>query len=106
MALNIILSSSPRSVAAPCGRLIRCKPLRCQLSRKNLIHITPHPRLAGLGGADQGVLGGAIVFGRVFVLRRIAATHVTALQAKPKVDPAVAHLHALLTYVFIGFSNA
>ncbi|HKD85889.1 MAG TPA: hypothetical protein VKB58_14145 [Terriglobales bacterium] len=33
------------------------------------------------------------MFGRVFVLGGIAATNVAALQAKPQVDPAIAHPH-------------
>jgi hypothetical protein len=42
------------------------------------------------------------MLGRVFVLRRIAATHVPAYHAQAQVNPGVAHLHALFTNVRIG----
>jgi hypothetical protein len=43
------------------------------------------------------------VLGRVLVLGRIAASHVSAFQAHPEMDPGIAHLDALVADVFGGF---
>jgi hypothetical protein len=42
------------------------------------------------------------VLGCVLVFGRVATADVTALQAKPQVDPMIAHLHAFFTHVNIG----
>jgi hypothetical protein len=42
------------------------------------------------------MLGSMEVLGSVFVLRRIAAAHVTTLQAQAQMDPGVTHFQALL----------
>jgi len=42
------------------------------------------------------------VFGRVFVLRRIAAADVSAYQTKPQVDPGVAQFHTLSADANVG----
>jgi hypothetical protein len=55
-----------------------------------LIDITPAPILTWLKRLDDGVLGVVKVLGGVFILRRIAATHMAALRAKAEVDPRVA----------------
>jgi hypothetical protein len=44
------------------------------------------------------------MLGGVLVLRRIAASHVPASQAKPQVDPFVAHFHAFFANMLVcGF---
>ncbi len=45
---------------------------------------------------------GPKVLGGVLVFRGIAATHMTAGQAKPQVDPGVADLDAILAFMFTG----
>jgi hypothetical protein len=48
-------------------------------------------------------MGGLVeVLGGVLVLRGIAAAYVTALQAKPQVDPGITHLQALFTAFSTG----
>ena len=47
------------------------------------------------------MLGVMEVLGCVLVLRRIAATHASALQAKPQVDPCVSGFDAVFTDVFV-----
>jgi hypothetical protein len=42
------------------------------------------------------------VLRRVFVLGRIATTHVPACQAQPKMYPSVTHFHALFAHVLAG----
>jgi hypothetical protein len=42
------------------------------------------------------------MFGRVLVLRGIAATDVSAGQTQAEVDPSVAHLQTFLTTVSMG----
>jgi len=79
--------------------LRRDKSSWSNLSRNHFVHITPHPRLARLDRSHQGVFRGMEMFGRVFVLRRIATPHMSALQAHPQMHPSVAHLHALLANV-------
>ena len=60
-----------------------------------LVDIAPAPVFAALGRLDQRVLRGMKVRARVTVLRRVAATHVAALQAHAQVNPRVAGLQAL-----------
>jgi hypothetical protein len=43
-----------------------------------------------------------VVFGGVPVLGRIAASDVTASEAKPEMNPRVAGLHAVFANMFIG----
>ncbi len=45
------------------------------------------------------------VLGGVLVFRRVAAADVTAFQAKPQMDPGIAHLDALRTDVSLGLGN-
>jgi hypothetical protein len=51
------------------------------------------------------MLGGMKVLGGVLVLGRIAASHVTAGEAQPKVYPTIPHLDALLADVDLGLRN-
>jgi hypothetical protein len=44
------------------------------------------------------------MLGGVFVLRRIATTHVSATQAEPQVNPGVAHLQAFFTTLALRLS--
>jgi len=47
----------------------------------DFVDVTPIPILAGLKGSDDRMAGLVKMFGRVLVLGRIAATHVTASAA-------------------------
>ena len=42
------------------------------------------------------------VLGRMFVLRRIATAHMTALHAQSQMHPAIAHLYALFADMRLG----
>ena len=42
---------------------------------------------------------------RVLILRRIAATYMSALQAQSQMHPAVAHLEALLAPSLVGLAE-
>jgi hypothetical protein len=42
------------------------------------------------------------VLGGVLVLRGVAAAYFAAFEAEAEVDPGVAHLYALFTFVFLG----
>jgi hypothetical protein len=81
------------------------KTLRIQFARIDLVHVAPHPRLARLNRAHQRMMHSVEVFGRMFVLGRVAAADMTALQAEPQMDPGVAHLDALRANVSIGFGD-
>jgi hypothetical protein len=50
--------------------------------------------------------GSVKMFGGVFVLRRIATSHVAALQAHSQMDPGIAHLDAFVANVLGGLGNA
>ena len=61
----------------------------------DLVDVAPGPTLARLDGADDGVLAAMEVLGRVLVLGRVAAAHVTTNLAEAQMHPRVAHLQAL-----------
>src|SRR5262249_24763998 len=54
------------------------------------------PELAGLERANDRVLGGVVMLGRVLVARVVAAADVPARQAEAQVDPFVTHREALV----------
>jgi hypothetical protein len=60
----------------------------------DLIDVTPAPILARFDRLHNGMFGPVKMFGRMFVLRRIAASHMAALQAHSQVNPSVTHLQA------------
>jgi hypothetical protein len=66
------------------------------LTHEHVVHITPAPILAWLERLDNWVLRLVKMFGCMLVLRRIAAAHVPALEAKTQVHPAVTHFQTLL----------
>ena len=91
------------------GWLDVCQEGRCQRGRRrlnvagrNFVSVAPHPALARFDGADQRVFALMEVFGRVFVLRRIATSDFPADQAQAQVYPGVAYLYAFLTFVLAG----
>src|SRR6266478_1657281 len=63
---------------------------------KHFVHVAPAPALARLKRLHDGVLRLMEMFGGVFVLGRVAATDMTATETFPQMDPAIAHLQALL----------
>jgi len=74
---------------------------------ENLVHpvlvdVAPEPAFAGLGGGDHRMFRGVEVFGGVFVLGRVAAAYVAALQAGAQVYPLIAHGDALGTDMRLG----
>jgi hypothetical protein len=65
----------------------------------DLIDVAPPPRLAGLERLHDRVLRAMKVFCRMLVFRRIAATHMPALQAQSQMYPRVTHLQAFFAPV-------
>jgi hypothetical protein len=70
-----------------------------QLVKHLFIDVAPAPVFAGLERFDDWVIGGLKVFGRVLVLRRVAAADVAAGHAEPQVDPGVADLQAVFAAI-------
>jgi hypothetical protein len=71
-------------------------PYPGRLTHEHVVYITPAPILAWLERLDDWVLRLVKMFGCMLVLRRVAAAHVPALQAKTQVHPPVARFQALL----------
>lgn len=72
-------------------------PASGQAIQFDLVSVTPAPRLSRLERAHNRMCRLMEMLGRMLVGRRIAATHVTALQAQAKVYPATARLQTLFT---------
>jgi len=64
---------------------------------KHLVDVAPSPVFTALETPNDGMLRRMKVFGRVLVLRLIAAADMSALQAQPQVYPRCAHREALFT---------
>jgi hypothetical protein len=60
----------------------------------DLIDVAPAPILARFDRFHDGMFGPVKMFGGMFVLRGIAASHMAALQAHSQVNPGVTHLQA------------
>jgi hypothetical protein len=65
----------------------------------DVIDVAPTPIFAWFERLHDGMLACVEMFGRVFVLRGIAATHVAAFQTQPQMNPGVVHFQALLAAV-------
>ena len=65
----------------------------------HLIDIAPAPSLSGLEGLHDGMLGVMEMFRRMFIFRRVAAAHMSALQTKTQVNPCVANFQALFAAI-------
>ena len=76
--------------------------LGLELSRLDLVDITPDPRFARFDRANQRMLHFLEVLGRMFVLRRVATTYVSARETQAQMNPGVSHLHALFADVRFG----
>lgn len=59
------------------------------------------PRLARLNGLNQRVILNLPMLPRVLVLRVVAAPHHSAAEARPKVNPRVAHIQTWLAFVTV-----
>ena len=87
-------------VCAPVGRKLNFATGKTRrLLLKLLIHIAPEPALVGLRGGDDRMTGGAEMLGRVLVFRRIATSHVSAVQALTQVNPTVPGFEAFLATI-------
>jgi hypothetical protein len=64
------------------------------------VHVAPHPAFTGLDGLHDRVFGGVKMFRGVLIFGGVATTDVSALAAKTKMYPGIAHLQAL----FAAFS--
>src|SRR5260221_11101297 len=78
------------------GGLRLMNPHRSLALHFHFVHVTPAPVLARLEGLDDGMPGRVEVFGRVRVLRAVAAADVPAGQAQAQMYPGVAHFQAFL----------
>src|SRR5258708_6956101 len=78
------------------GGLRLTNPHRSLALHFHFVHVTPAPVLARLEGLDDGMPGRVEVFGRVRVLRAVAAADVPAGQAQAQMHPGVAHFQAFL----------
>jgi hypothetical protein len=65
------------------------------LLERHLVHETPHPVLSWLERLHDRVLGLVEMLRRVLVLRRIAASHVSADQTETQMHPGIACLQAV-----------
>jgi hypothetical protein len=77
--------------------------MRSGLVHEKFVGIAPHPVFAWLEGADDRVFLVAVVSGGVFVLGRVAATHVAASEAEAQVDPGVSHFKTFFAASAAGF---
>jgi hypothetical protein len=78
-----------------------CPLLLSKLQHK-LIDIAPAPVLAGLVGHDNRVIGRVKMFGRVRVLRRVAAADMSTREAKAQMHPGISCLQAVFAAVRAG----
>jgi len=76
--------------------------LGIQFPGLDLVHIAPNPRFSRLNRADQRMIDFVKVFGRVFILGRVAASHMAARQAEAQMYPRVPHLHAFFADMLLG----
>jgi hypothetical protein len=76
---------------------------RIDFARLDLIDVAPYPRFTGLDRTHQRVMLPVEMLGRVLVLRRIAASYVSAGEAHAKVYPRIAGFHTVFTDVFACF---
>jgi hypothetical protein len=76
-----------------------------KLAGLDLVHVTPDPAFSRLDGADQRMLRFMEVLGGMLVLRRVAAANMAAYETQTQVNPRVAGLNAVLTDMFVGFSD-
>jgi hypothetical protein len=81
------------------------EPFGAQLSRLDLIDKAPHPIFPGFDGANKRMLAFVKMFGCMLVLGRITTTNVSTFQAKPQMNPGVAHFDAFFAHVCIGVGN-
>jgi len=68
----------------------------------NFIDVAPGPAFTRLDRPDNRVLAAVKMFGSVFVLGGITATHVAALRAQSEMDPGIAGFDAIFADVGIG----
>jgi hypothetical protein len=75
---------------------------KTRLFRHLFVEVAPEPFFVGLGGGDDGVLGGVEVLGGVLVFGGVAAADVPAGETGAEVDPGVAEGDALFADVDFG----
>jgi hypothetical protein len=66
-------------------------------SEDHFVHVTPHPILPGLKGPDDRMFRGVEMFGRMLILRRVAATYMPTGEAETEMDPVVSDLQTVFT---------
>jgi hypothetical protein len=73
-----------------------------RFSYDHLVDEAPDPGFSGFDGAHHGMVFVAKMFGGMFVLGRIATSHVAAHHAQAQVNPGITKLYALFTDVLAG----
>src|SRR5215831_20901183 len=74
----------------------KVKP-RSSWLEQHLIEVTPDPVLTRLEGLNDRMVGRVEMFGRMLVIGRVAAAHVTTGEAEAQVDPGFSHFQTVLT---------
>ena len=75
--------------------------LRRSLPSHLLMHIAPQPALPLLSGTDHRMPGPLKVLRRMAILRRVTASHMPALQARPQMHPFIAQGNALRAHMHL-----
>jgi hypothetical protein len=78
---------------------------RNDLARFDLVHVAPGPELTRLDRANQRMLRLVKVLCGVLVLGRIAAANMTTDEAQAQMDPSIANLDTLFTYMCFRFAE-
>jgi hypothetical protein len=79
--------------------------LRRHSASDHFVNIAPDPVFSRLNRAHHGMAALMEMFGCVFVLRRIATSHLPADHTHSQMNPSVADLHALFADVLVGARN-
>src|SRR6185369_721471 len=72
------------------------------LSRLDFVGVAPDPVLSWLDRAHEWVCGCAKMLGRMFVLRRITTSDVSARKTQAEMDPRVSDLYAFFADVCVS----
>jgi hypothetical protein len=76
-----------------------------RFAHNGIIHVAPNPFLSRLNRTHHRVMYMLKVFGGMLILRRIAATHMSAGHAHPQVNPVIANLYAVFADIHLSGCN-
>jgi hypothetical protein len=92
-------------VLNPFSVVTRDESLSPYLSGSKFIYVAPYPLFPGFDGPYQGVLCPVKMLGGVLVLRGVATTDVSALQAHPQMHPSISGFNAVFAYILVCAGN-